>query len=165
MNLYDVANELGSILQAQNLNVVTAESCTGGWVAQAITAIPGSSLWFQQGWVTYSNESKTKELGVPAELINKHGAVSDEVVTAMSSGALLNSGADVAIATSGVAGPDGGTVINPVGTVWIAIAFKLDNQECDVQTWRLSLDGDRKSIREQTVYIVLIHLIDILRGR
>lgn len=158
MNLYVISNELGSILHEKSLVVVTAESCTGGWLAETITDVPGSSNWFSQGWVTYSNESKTKELNVPVELIIKYGAVSEQVVTAMASGALANSGADIALATSGVAGPDGGTLVNPVGTVWIAIALK--NKQVLVEC--LNLNGDRRAVREQTVAIVLQKLINLL---
>jgi nicotinamide-nucleotide amidase len=158
MNLYAVAQTLGNLLYNQKLTIVTAESCTGGGVAEAITAVSGSSNWFLQGWVTYSNESKIKELNVPKELIIKYGAVSEPVVTAMASGALYNSGADIALATSGVAGPDGGTVVNPVGTVWIAIALK--NKQ--VITECLYLDGDRQAIREQASAIILNKVQNLL---
>lgn len=166
MKLYDIANELGSVLKSKQLNVVTAESCTGGYIAQAITAIPGSSSWFQQGWVTYSNESKTKELDVPAELIVKYGAVSEPVIEAMATGALINSNANIALASSGVAGPDGGTLVNPVGTVWTAIAIK-DNisSNIDIKKNCLHLKGSRESIRIQTVEFLLNNLITILRGK
>lgn len=158
MNLYNLAEQLGSALHNKHLTIATAESCTGGWVAQALTAIPGSSKWFLQGWVTYSNESKTNQLDVPAMLILKYGAVSKQVVSAMAEGVLFHSKADVALATTGVAGPDGGTMVNPVGTVWIAVAFRKG----PMLTERLSLEGDRKEIRKQTVVIVLNKLLDNL---
>lgn len=154
MSMYQQAESLGSILHSNNLWLTTAESCTGGWVAQEVTAVPGSSNWFLQGWVTYSNESKTKQLGVPAELITKYGAVSEQVVTVMAQGAVQNSGANLGLATSGVAGPDGGTEVNPVGTVWIGIYFKY-NENSKLLTQCLHLNGDRKTIREQTVSIIL----------
>lgn len=158
MNLYNIAQVLGGLLYNKNLKIVTAESCTGGGIAEAITAIPGSSNWFLQGWVTYSNESKIKELDVPQELIIKYGAVSEPVVVAMVSGALHSSGADIALATTGVAGPDGGSIVNPVGTVWIGIAFK----NSEIITECLSLDGDRQSIRKQTSAIILNKIKNLL---
>lgn len=157
MNIDVMAQDLGGLLYDKQLRIVTAESCTGGWIAQEITAVPGSSHWFLQGWVTYSNESKIKELAVQKELLIKYGAVSEQVVTAMAVGALAKSGADIAMATSGVAGPDGGTAINPVGTVWIAVA--TNNW---TQTQCLHLNGDRKSVREQTVAIILNKAINLL---
>ncbi len=111
-----------SLLKAQNKKIATAESCTGGLVAHRITNVPGASAVFHRGWVTYSNEAKTAELGVPAELFPAHGAVSEEVVRAMAKGALDMAGADIAIALTGIAGPDGGTPEKPVGTVWIGVA-------------------------------------------
>lgn len=159
MKIYALAQDLGSLLHDKKLSIVTAESCTGGWIAQAITAIPGSSQWFLQGWVTYTNNSKSQELNVPQELITEYGAVSKEVVTAMASGAQKKSGSDIALATSGVAGPDGGTEKNPVGTVWTAIA--LNNGE--VITECLHLDGDRESVREQTVRKILEKAINQIK--
>jgi len=157
---YQLASNLGAILLSNNLKIVTAESCTGGWLSQAITAVPGSSAWFLQGWVTYSNDSKIKELNVEKELITKFGAVSRQIVTAMAQGALKKSGADIAIATSGVAGPDGGTIVNPVGTVWLAVAIK--NQE--VYTSCLKLEGDRESVRQQTVELGLQKIIELIKN-
>lgn len=159
MKLYRIAKDLGIILRDRQLTIVTAESCTGGWIAEAITAIPGSSKWFSQGWVTYSNESKTSALDVPAELIVKYGAVSEQVVIAMASHALYKSDADIAVATSGVAGPDGGTEYNPVGTVWIAIAVK----NFPVLAERLQLNGDRTEIRAQAVEYVLQKVLNQLK--
>ncbi len=158
MNLYHLAEQLGSVLYNKHLTVATAESCTGGWVAQALTAIPGSSNWFLQGWITYSNESKSSQLDVPFELIVKYGAVSEQVVCAMVEGALYHSKADIALATTGVAGPDGGTTLNPIGAVWIAVAFKNSS----IITEKLLLDGNRHEIRKKTVASILNKLLDNL---
>ena len=115
--IVELAAELGRRLAARRAFVTAAESCTGGLVAGAITAIPGSSGWFQRGFVTYSNEAKTEMLGVPAETLARHGAVSEETARSMAEGALRTSRADYAVAITGVAGPDGGTAAKPVGMV------------------------------------------------
>lgn len=158
MNVYKVASVLGKLLQQNQLKIVSAESCTGGLISAAITDVPGSSDWFTQGWVTYSNESKIKELGVAQELIIKYGAVSEQVVIAMAEGALHQSGVDIAIATSGVAGPSGGSDLKPVGMVWLGIAVKNKRSfaEC------LSLSGNRKEIREQAVVIAMQKVIELI---
>jgi nicotinamide-nucleotide amidase len=108
--------------RAAGKTIATAESCTGGLVAGRITNVPGSSAVFRYGWVTYANEAKTAELGVPAELLARHGAVSEQVARAMAEGALRASNADIAVAVTGIAGPDGGTPEKPVGLVWFAVA-------------------------------------------
>lgn len=110
------------LAKKKNKKIATAESCTGGFVAHRLTNVPGASSVLEYGWVTYANEAKTKEIGVPAELISEHGAVSKEVATAMAEGARTTAKADLAIALTGIAGPDGGTPEKPVGTVWIAVA-------------------------------------------
>jgi nicotinamide-nucleotide amidase len=115
-----LAAELGRRLQVLNAQVTTAESCTGGGIAEAITRIAGSSAWFEAGFVTYSNQQKTRQLQVPEALFTQVGAVSREVVEAMVRGAQEKSGAQFAVAVSGVAGPDGGSPEKPVGTVWLA---------------------------------------------
>jgi nicotinamide-nucleotide amidase len=125
---FTLAHHVLAKLTKENLKITTAESCTGGLIASLITQVPGSSAFFEAGFVTYSNKMKTKMLGVPEELLNKHGAVSQEVVIAMAQGALENSSADLAIAVSGVAGPDGGSNEKPVGTVWLAWGSKDDLQ-------------------------------------
>ena len=119
-SLTALATRLGQGLQAAHAQVSTAESCTGGGIAEAITRIAGSSAWFEAGYITYSNAQKTTQLGVPAELFEHVGAVSQEVVEAMVRGAQQRSGARFAVAVSGVAGPDGGSPGKPVGTVWLA---------------------------------------------
>ena len=118
----DEASALIAAAKAKEYKIVTAESCTGGLVAAAITAIPGASAVLERGFVTYSNEAKTEMLGVPAELIERRGAVSQEVALAMVDGALKNSRADIAVAVTGIAGPDGGSEHKPVGLVHIAAA-------------------------------------------
>lgn len=171
MNLYDIAKCLSRLLYNNNLKIVTAESCTGGMIAQALTSVPGSSIWFEQGWITYSNESKIRELNVPMNLLTEYGAVSEEVVRAMAVGALANSTSNISLATSGVAGPDGGTVKSPVGTVWTAIAFDNLNHLSSIHdvitgntvfTQCYHFDGSRESIREQTVAMLLNKVIDHL---
>ena len=125
MSSYSRANQLGKILLKRHLQCVVAESCTGGGVAAAVTDIPGSSQWFDRGFVTYSNASKQQMLGVPESMIASEGAVSEAVVRAMAEGALAASAAHVSVAISGIAGPDGGTLEKPVGTVWFAWASTL----------------------------------------
>ncbi len=148
---YSLADQLGQVLLRRNIRCVVAESCTGGQVAAAITDVAGSSAWFDRGFVTYSNESKQQMLGVPGTLIVTHGAVSEEVVRAMAAGALAASDAEVSVAISGVAGPDGGSAEKPVGTVWFAWAGYLlpTHTECHVFT------GDRLAVREQAVNVAL----------
>ncbi len=120
--IQQASQRLGRSLSANGLLITAAESCTGGLIAKCLTDIEGSSSWFEQAWVTYSNKAKSEMLGVPDALIQAHGAVSEAVVEAMASGALQRSGASLAVAVSGIAGPGGGTSAKPVGTVWIAWA-------------------------------------------
>ncbi len=135
--------KLGQRLVEERLKLVTAESCTGGWVAKLITDVAGSSAWFERGFVTYSNESKQELLDVPANLLEAHGAVSAEVVVAMTQGALEQSRADWALAISGIAGPDGGTDDKPVGLVWFA--WQQSGAEAGVES-RI-FKGDRDAVR------------------
>lgn len=152
-----LAVEVGMLLKKTGVRLVTAESCTGGWVAEAITAVPGSSAWFERGYVTYSNESKIELLGVPAAILASQGAVSEAVVKEMALGAVRNSRAHVSVAISGVAGPDGGTPDKPVGTVWFAWGQKRGYAEAQRQL----LTGDRAGIRARSV----IFALDGLRQR
>jgi nicotinamide-nucleotide amidase len=147
--LYELSRQLGCGLKANGKKIATAESCTGGWIAQMITAIPGSSAWFERGFVTYSNAAKIEMLGVKPETLEKFGAVSAQTAKEMAEGALAQSVADCAIAVTGIAGPDGGTIEKPVGTVFIAWAQK--NQEVKVAQKQLA--GSRENIRWQTVKI------------
>lgn len=153
-NLTLLAAHLGRKLTELSAQVTTAESCTGGGIAEAITRIPGSSAWFEAGYVTYSNKQKTKQLGVPAALFDEFGAVSAEVVEAMVRGAQAQSAARFAVAVSGVAGPDGGSVAKPVGTVWIAWG---DGEQ--LYSVRQHFSGDRKDVRRQTVTAALEGLL------
>ena len=155
------AERLGAALREAGLRLVTAESCTGGWIAEAVTAVPGSSAWFDRGFVAYSNEAKQEMLGVAAPLIEAHGAVSEPVVAAMACGARAGRTDRAAIAVSGIAGPGGGSVAKPVGTVCIAVATAGD------PTWTrtVHLDGDRTEIRRQAVWAAMSDLIHVLESR
>ena len=152
MNELDAAlakevESLARALKARGLMLAAAESCTGGLIAAACTSLSGSSDWFERGVVTYSNAAKTELLGVPAELIDQHGAVSAEVARAMAEGALARSNAQLAVAVTGIAGPTGGSPAKPVGTVWMAIAGTGRATRVEL----LQLQGDRASVRRQTV--------------
>ena len=142
----DLAAKVGNALQEKGLLLTTAESCTGGGVAQAITEIAGSTSWFDCGFVAYSNASKTEMLDVPAALIAQLGTVSEEVAAAMATGALASSNAHVAVSTTGIAGPAGAVPGKPVGTVCFGWA-----RGNTIHTERLVFAGDRQSVREQTV--------------
>lgn len=144
-----------SHLAAQGLKAAAAESCTGGLIAKRITDVPGSSRVFEFGWVTYADRAKTEMLGVPAEMLERHGAVSQPVVTAMAEGALARSGADAAVAVSGVAGPGGGTPEKPVGTVWLAWAFRNG----ETVTEMMFYPRDRESFRQMVSQKALIGLL------
>ncbi|QNA90541.1 CinA family protein [Massilia sp. Dwa41.01b] len=152
--LIELATKVGAALQAKRLILATAESCTGGGVSQAVTEIPGSTGWFECGFVTYSNASKSEMLDVPAALIAQCGSVSEEVAGAMAAGALSNSVADVAVSTTGIAGPTGAVPGKPVGTV----CFGWARGET-VYTERPVFAGDRQSVREQTVMHALRGLL------
>lgn len=145
-DVIDLATRAGDALRAKGLLLCTAESCTGGGVAQAVTEIAGSSDWFDCGFVTYSNASKAALLDVAAALLAQFGAVSEEVAAAMAEGALANSGAQVALSTTGVAGPGGAVAGKPVGTVCFAWS-----KAGATHTERLMFDGDRQAVREQAV--------------
>ena len=151
IELFEIAQQLGQSLKLTEKKIATAESCTGGWIAQIITEVSGSSAWFDRGFVTYSNSAKVQMLGVNPETLTKLGAVSAQTATEMVKGALANSEADCAIAVTGIAGPDGGTADKPVGTVFIAWAYK--NRELKVVQKQLT--GNRHQIRRQTVKIAL----------
>jgi nicotinamide-nucleotide amidase len=157
-HLEDLARRLGEGLSAQGLQMVTAESCTGGWIAQTATAIQGSSGWFERGYVTYSNRAKMEILGVSEEIIVAHGAVSGQTAGAMAAGAIRAAKVDIAVAVTGVAGPDGGTDEKPVGTVW----FGWCRAESDPVTKLVRFDGDRHHIRAQTVAVALVGLCDMI---
>jgi nicotinamide-nucleotide amidase len=149
--LLQLAAQLGRSLQAKGEKIATAESCTGGWIAQMITEIAGSSAWFDRGFVTYSNAAKVQMLGVRPETLQQYGAVSAETAREMVNGALAHSEATCAIAVTGIAGPDGGTLEKPVGTVYIA--WKSKHKATKVIKQQFS--GDRHQIRAQTVKIAI----------
>jgi nicotinamide-nucleotide amidase len=156
-DLIELATRVGQTLQAKGLLLVTAESCTGGGVAQAVTEIAGSTGWFDCGFVAYSNASKTELLDVPAALVAQLGAVSEEVAAEMARGALANSNAHVAVSTTGIAGPTGAVPGKPVGTVCFGWA-----KGGLTHTERLVFSGDRQAVREQTVAHALRGLLRFL---
>lgn len=145
-------------LKARGDRIVTAESCTGGWVAQELTAIAGSSQWFERGFVTYSNEAKQEMLGVRAETLREHGAVSEETAAEMARGALEKSRGTVALAITGIAGPSGGTPAKPVGTV--CFGWATTGKPPRAETKRFS--GDREAVRRQSVDYSLEKLLQLL---
>ncbi len=157
--LTELAQQVGLRLKESGLKLATAESCTGGWIAEAITAIAGSSEWFDRGFITYSNEAKRDMLGVCEATIAAHGAVSEEVVREMVAGALYNSNAEVAVSVSGIAGPGGATELKPVGTVWMAWQLEGGN----IVTKHSLFTGDRTRVREQAVRLALHGLIELLK--
>jgi nicotinamide-nucleotide amidase len=153
-----LAAKVGALLKSHGMMLATAESCTGGGVAQAVTGVAGSSAWFERGFVTYSNLSKQQMLDVREATLRQHGAVSEMTVREMVAGALQHSAAQVAFAVSGIAGPDGGTAEKPVGTVWFA--WGLKNGEAHAQ--RHQLGGNRIEIRDQAVHIALQGIVNLL---
>lgn len=153
--LFDLASQLGEKLTGEQASIATAESCTGGWIAKCITDVPGSSNWFKGGIVSYANTAKVDLLGVPETVLLLHGAVSSEVVKLMSSGAKSRLNSDWSIAVSGVAGPDGGTRKNPVGTVWFAWIRRGGEPTIDCQHFQ----GNRHQIRFATVRHALVSLL------
>lgn len=158
MDLTALAATVGEALQRRGLLLATAESCTGGGVAQAVTAVAGSSQWFDRGFVTYSNAAKSEMLGVRAATLATHGAVSEATVGEMVAGALAHSGAQVALAITGIAGPGGGSPHKPVGTVWLA--WGGVQRPSRVRCARF--DGDREAVRRQAVAAALQGLLDFL---
>lgn len=158
--LYRLAEEVGKALQQRGMTLATAESCTGGWVGAAVTAVPGSSLWFDRGFITYTNEAKQDMLGVAAATLERHGAVSEPTVREMAAGALSRSRAQVALAISGIAGPSGGTAEKPVGTVWLAWGFANGALASE---WR-QFAGARDEVRRQAVECGLQGLLERLEG-
>jgi len=142
---------LGDALRRRGWHLASAESCTGGLIAAACTAVAGSSDWFERGFVTYSNAAKCELLGVDPALIATQGAVSEAVVRAMAEGAVRRAGVELGVAVTGIAGPGGATPGKPVGMVWLALAQREAAGHVQVHAERLQLDGDRASVREQTV--------------
>jgi nicotinamide-nucleotide amidase len=163
--LFDLSERVGRKLRAAGQRLAAAESCTGGWVAKALTDIPGSSQWFECGFVTYSNAAKMRDVGVLARTLADHGAVSEATVREMAAGALRVSGADIAVAISGIAGPDGGTAAKPVGTVWFGVASRQGDAvsvACEMQLFA----GDRELVRRRSVEraLQLVLRLDLGKG-
>ena len=153
----ELARKVGGALKAKGAKLVTAESCTGGWVAMALTAVAGSSDWFERGYVTYSNAAKREDLGVAEATLARHGAVSEQTAREMAAGALRKGGGQVALAITGVAGPTGGTPAKPVGTVCFAWT---DGSKMISETKRF--DGDRERVRRQSVERSLQGILELL---
>ena len=156
-------DELARLLTASELRLVTAESCTGGLIAATLTEIAGSSTWFEGGFVTYRLSAKERMLGVPAALLAREGAVSEPVARAMAEGALHASDSHVSVAVTGLAGPNGGEPLLPVGTVWFAWALRAREPRC-VQTAVHQLKGDRSAVRAAAVAIALRGVVTLLGG-
>ena len=157
--LYQLVEQVGTALKSRALMLVTAESCTGGWVGEAVTMVPGSSDWYERGFITYTYISKREMLGVKTETLDKHGAVSEQTVKEMVAGALANSHAQIAVAVSGVAGPAGGMPDKPVGTVCLAWALKNGEPVAETQHFA----GDREAVRRQSVERALAGVLELIR--
>jgi nicotinamide-nucleotide amidase len=158
VELNRLATRVGRHLLKAWRHAATAESCTGGWIAKALTDIPGSSGWFFEGFVTYSDDSKVRQLGVPRAVLQRHGAVSEATVRAMAAGALRRSSAQVAVAVTGIAGPGGAVPGKPVGTVWLGWATRRSGV-IRVATALRHFRGDRESVRRKTVRAALMGLL------
>lgn len=156
--LHQLAIELGDKLRAHGWMLATAESCTGGWVGQLLTSLPGSSEWYERGFITYANAAKVEMLGVPEETLTAHGAVSEQTAGAMAAGALKHSHAQATLAISGIAGPGGGTPQKPVGLVCYGWALA----DGTVMSSTCRLDGDREEIRSRAVAAALRGLIELI---
>jgi nicotinamide-nucleotide amidase len=159
MNVNDLTKTLAQILLSRDWTVSLAESCTGGLICATLTELAGSSEWFERGYITYSNEAKTECLDVPVDLIVSYGAVSEQVAKAMAEGARGNSGSNVAISITGIAGPSGGSVEKPVGTV--CFGWATENQTL---TKMMRFAGDRQMIRQAATEFALAELIALLRS-
>jgi nicotinamide-nucleotide amidase len=163
-HLYQLAEEVGRSARAAGWRIATVESCTAGWIAKALTDVPGSSQWVDSGYVTYSNTAKMRDVGVSARTLAEQGAVSEATVREMANGALRATGVEMAIAVSGIAGPDGGTAEKPVGTVWFAVvtaeAQGRSEAVCDLQHFT----GDRELVRRKAVEHALRLALRLLRA-
>lgn len=157
-SIEQLANQLGAQLKKRALKLVTAESCTGGGLSYGITSIPGSSEWFERGLITYSNLAKMELLGVLKATLHSYGSVSEQTAREMAMGALKNSAADISVAITGIAGPDGGTLDKPVGTVWIAVAGVGKETEAE----QFLFTGDRQKIREKSIEEALKKLLAVI---
>ncbi|MFK5891944.1 MAG: CinA family protein [Pseudomonadota bacterium] len=171
MNKENILNQLHQRLLLQQKKLSLAESCTGGMLASTITERAGSSLWFDRAYITYSNQSKMDLLSVNRKTLEQFGAVSEQVAREMVTGCLQNSGCDYALSITGIAGPEGGSIKKPVGTVWFALAGHCtgigkdkspDNQQLEVKSLLQQFEGDRQHIREKAVYFALTQLLDFV---
>lgn len=158
MNIEELAAQVGDKLKSRKLMLVTAESCTGGWVGQVVTSVSGSSHWYDCGFITYTNGAKRELLDVSTDVLARYGAVSEQTARAMAEGALAHSRGDVSLAITGIAGPGGGTEDKPVGTVCFAWAGK--NRESRIA--RRRFDGDRTAVRRQAVEAALLGLSEFI---
>ena len=158
-DLHEITQALARVLIKNNWHLSTAESCTGGLVAASITELAGSSDWFERGYVTYSNQSKSEDIDVSQNLIEQHGAVSDQVARAMALGAKQNSGSDLSLSITGIAGPTGGSPEKPIGTVCFAWALANDQIVSETKYF----EGNRQQIRQQACDFSLRKLLDLLR--
>jgi nicotinamide-nucleotide amidase len=162
MNVIQTAEELASLLNSQGWKVALAESCTGGLVSATLTELAGSSNWFERGYITYSNQAKTECLGVPSELIESHGAVSEPVAKAMAEGAQRQAKVKAAISITGIAGPSGGSIEKPVGTV--CFGWAIQGQGIVTTTCKTQLfTGDRQAVRQQATLFALAELLALLK--
>jgi len=174
VNTDEILNKLQKILLKQQARISLAESCTGGMIASLITSQSGSSQWFDRAYITYSNQAKIDLLAVKKNTLDKFGAVSQEVAEEMSIGCLLNSGCEYALSVTGIAGPEGGSINKPVGTVWFAWTkystneqnihnlIRVDNNYLQVQSQLQKFAGDRHQVREQSVNFALSQLIGFI---
>jgi len=158
-DFYKLAKQVGIALEKRELMLATAESCTGGQIAQIITSVSGSACWFERGFVTYSNDAKQEMLGVVPEIIETYGAVSEQTAKQMAEGAIAYSHAQTSLAVTGIAGPTGGTKTKPVGT----ICFAWAGENMKTQTMQQHFDGNRTSIRSQAAQFVLENLVSFIK--
>lgn len=164
--ILSLSEELGRQLMNKGWKITTAESCTGGGISSAITEVAGSSVYFDRAFVTYSNKAKSDMLDIPLLLIDKYGAVSKETVEAMALGAMIKAEANVAISVSGIAGPGGGTLEKPVGTVWVGIAIQylLDKKvKSTVYSEKCLFRGDRQKIRLDSIKYCINKTLEIIK--
>ena len=158
--LLSLSQSLGKVLEQKKMILVTAESCTGGWVAEVVTSVSGSSRWFERGFVTYSDAAKQELLSVKTETLATHGAVSEETVREMAAGALKNSHGSISLAITGIAGPEGGSIEKPVGAVW----FGFMGQDIGQHAQYLQFSGERNVVRYHAVEFALQKLLELLAG-
>jgi len=164
MSSIDYAKTLAQLLLAKSWKIALAESCTGGLVCATLTELPGSSEWFERGYITYSNQAKTECLGVPEELLQTYGAVSEPVAKAMAQGAQINARVDLGVSITGIAGPTGGTAEKPVGTVCFGWAIRNAAGENITTCQTKVFIGDRQSIRQQATEYALAGLLQLLNN-